>query len=154
MTSPTLATMLRTRAEGTLDTLPYGKLMGLTFRHEDDDIHIHMPFALGLIGAPGRLHGGAIAGLLEIAALARVITALPQAEHWPRIRPITLTVDFMRGGTPEPATASAEITRLGRRIVNVTTRAWQSDPTKPIAAANVNFLLDYPAAKGSEPPEA
>lgn len=146
MTSPTLATTLRTAAQGSLDSLPYGKLMGLTFQKHGDDIHLHMPFAPSLIGAPARLHGGAIAGLLEIAALARVITALPQADHWPRIRPITITVDFMREGAPEATTASAEITRLGRRIVNVTTRAWQSDPTRAIASANVNFLLDYPAA--------
>lgn len=149
MTSPTLAAMLRTQSEGVLDTLPYGKLMGLSFHHEGGDIHLHMPFALGLVGAPGRLHGGAIAGLLEIAALARVITALPDAEKWPRIRPITITVDFMREGAPEPTCATAEITRLGRRVVNVTTRAWQADRTKPIAAANVNFLLDYPDIKNN-----
>lgn len=144
MTSNTLATSLREDAEGRLDQLPYGRLLDLRFRSVGDEVHIFMPYADALVGAPGRLHGGAIAGLLEIAALARVITALPDAARWPRIRPVTITVDFMREGAPGETTASAEVTRLGRRIANVAVRAWQADRAKPIAGANVNFLLDYP----------
>ncbi|GGI76453.1 hypothetical protein GCM10007973_11660 [Polymorphobacter multimanifer] len=144
MTSAGLAALLRTQPHGRLDALPYGKLLDLAFERVADEFHLTMPFAIGLVGAPGRLHGGAIAGLLEIAALARVITALPDADAAPRIRPVTITVDFMREGAPQLTTATAEITRLGRRIVNVSARAWQADRAKPIAAANVNFLVDYP----------
>jgi hypothetical protein len=38
------------------------------------------------------------------------------------------------------------VTRLGRRIVNVSSLAWQYDRSRPIAAANINFLLDWPEA--------
>lgn len=144
MTSTALAASLRSQREGRLDQLPYGRLLDLRFQKQGDEVHLLMPFAIGLVGAPGRLHGGAIAGLMEIAALARVITALPDAERWPRIRPVTITVDFMREGSPNETLASAEVTRLGRRIANVAVRAWQADRAKPIAGANVNFLLDYP----------
>lgn len=146
MTSQTLAASLRADAHGRLDQLPYGRLLDLSFEKSGDEVHLLMPFAPGLVGAPGRLHGGAIAGLLEIAALARVITALPDGQTLPRIRPITITVDFMREGTPIKTIAAAEITRLGRRIANVAVRAWQTDRAKPIAGANVNFLLDFPDA--------
>ncbi len=145
MTSTGLAALLRTQPHGRLDALPYGRLLDLAFEREGEEIHLTMPFAIGLVGAPGRLHGGAIAGLLEIAALARVITKLPATEASPRIRPVTITVDFMREGAPLLTTATAEVTRLGRRIVNVAARAWQADRSKPIAAANVNFLIDCPA---------
>jgi acyl-coenzyme A thioesterase PaaI-like protein len=57
---------------------------------------------------------------------------------------VTVTVDFMREGTPIDTFAAAEVTRLGRRIVNVSSRAWQYDRSRPIAAANLNFLLDWP----------
>ncbi|WP_416907446.1 MAG: PaaI family thioesterase [Polymorphobacter sp.] len=146
MTSRSLASSLRSDAEGRLDQLPYGRLLDLSFRKSGDEVWLSMPYADALVGAPGRLHGGAIAGLLEIAALARVITALPETDRSPRIRPVTITVDFMREGTPAETIASAEITRLGRRIANVVVRAWQADRTRPIAGANVNFLIDYPDA--------
>ena len=60
------------------------------------------------------------------------------------LRPVTLTVDFMREGTPVDTHAAAEITRLGRRIANVAARAWQFERARPIAAANINFLIDWP----------
>jgi uncharacterized protein (TIGR00369 family) len=144
MTSRSLATSLRADLQGRLDQLPYGRMLDLSFEKRGDEVWLMMPYADGLVGAPGRLHGGAIAGLLEIAALARVITSLPESERSPRIRPVTITVDFMREGAPAATIACAEITRLGRRIANVAVRAWQAERGRPIAGANVNFLIDYP----------
>jgi acyl-coenzyme A thioesterase PaaI-like protein len=59
---------------------------------------------------------------------------------------VTVTVDFMREGSPIDTHAAATVTRLGRRIVNVSSLAWQYDRSRPIAAANINFLLDWPEA--------
>jgi uncharacterized protein (TIGR00369 family) len=128
------------------DTLTETAALDLRFDQDDDEVRLVMPFSIGLVGAPGRIHGGALAGLLEIAGLAAVIVAQPDATRMPRIRPVTVTVDFMREGTPIDTFAAAEITRLGRRIVNVSSRAWQYDRSRPIAAANINFLLDWPQA--------
>ncbi|GGE11638.1 hypothetical protein GCM10011529_17440 [Polymorphobacter glacialis] len=146
MTSLALARALRDERHGRLDMLPYAKALDLRFEQDDDEVRVVMPFAIGLVGAPGRLHGGALAGLLEIAGLAAVIIAQPDADRMPRIRPITVTVDFMREGTPVETFAAGEVTRLGRRIVNVAARAWQYERGRPIAAANLNFLLDWPEA--------
>ena len=152
MTSMALARALRHERHGRLDMLPYARLLDLRFEQDDDEVRLIMPFSIGLVGAPGRLHGGAIAGLLEIAGLAAVIAAqarhsLADAERMPRLRPVTVTADFMREGTPVDTIAAAEVTRLGRRIINVSSRAWQFDRGRPIAMANINFLADWPDAE-------
>lgn len=101
-----------------------------------------MPFHEDVIGRPGYLHGGAIAGLLEFAAF----TALARAIGDPAVvtKPITVSVDYMRGGTARDTFASAEIQRLGSRVANVEAFAWQTERSKLIAAARVNFLLERP----------
>jgi len=144
MTSLALATALRHDRHGRLDMLPYARVLDLSFERDDDETRLLMPFAPGLIGAPGRLHGGTLAGLLEMAALAAIIVALPDDGRVPRLRPVTITVDFMREGTPVDNHAAAEITRLGRRVANVSARAWQFERARPIAGANINFLIDWP----------
>jgi uncharacterized protein (TIGR00369 family) len=125
-----------------MDTLPpYAQLLGLsTIRDEGGDLLWLMPFREEVVGRPGFLHGGAIAGLLEFAALGTLYEALGSAEGV-SVKPINVTVDFMRGGTDHDTFASAVITRLGKRVANVEAHAWQRDRTKPIAAAKMNLLL-------------
>ncbi len=101
-----------------------------------------MPNHNGVIGRPGFLHGGAIAGLCEFAAFAALRDALDGEPV--TMKPITVTVDYMRGGKLEETRARAEIIRLGRRIANLEVRAWQEDETRPIAVARLNFLLERP----------
>jgi uncharacterized protein (TIGR00369 family) len=103
---------------------------------------MRMPAHDGVVGRPGFLHGGAIAGLLEFTAFAALRAALGQEEAV--IKPITVTVDYMRGGKLEETTARAEIIRLGQRIANLEVRAWQDDEHAPIAMARLNFLLERP----------
>ena len=106
-----------------------------------------MPFHEDVVGRPGYLHGGAIAGLLEFAAF----TTLARAIGDPAVvmKPITVTVDYMRGGTARDTFATAEIQRLGSRIANVEATAWQSERSSPIASARLNFLLDRRQANGA-----
>jgi acyl-coenzyme A thioesterase PaaI-like protein len=59
-------------------------------------------------------------------------------------KPITVTVDYMRGGTRQDTYAEAVIERLGKRMANVEAFAWQGEPGRPIASARINFLLDRP----------
>ena len=47
---------------------PYGRLLGLRPDHDRDTRRFVMPFHDDVVGRPGFLHGGAIAGLLEFAA--------------------------------------------------------------------------------------
>lgn len=106
-----------------------------------DGMRVTMPFADGLMGRPGFLHGGAISGLLENTAWVTVLTALPDDA---KIKPISVTVDFLRGGAPTETHAEAQIVRLGRRIANVLVTAWQDDRAKPIATANLKMMIERP----------
>ena len=120
---------------------PYAALLGLrTDRTADGELIWIMPFAEQVVGRPGFLHGGAIAGLLEFAALGTLYDQL-DADERVTLKPINVTVDFMRGGTDHDTFAAATIARLGNRIANVEARAWQQDRTRPIAAARMNLLI-------------
>ena len=57
------------------------------------------------------------------------------------VKPINVSVDFMRGGVDHDTFAAAVITRLGNRVANVEAHAWQQDRARPIAAARMNLLL-------------
>lgn len=98
-----------------------------------------MPFHADVTGRPGYLHGGAIAGLLEFAAYATLRHAM--GERQTGMKPITVTVDYMRGGGPRDTFAAATVERLGSRIANVEAYAWQTERSAPIASAQMNFLL-------------
>jgi acyl-coenzyme A thioesterase PaaI-like protein len=145
MTTLDWANALRASGRGErIDSLPYAAKLGVLADHDGSDFKLVMPFQDSLIGSPGRLHGGAIAGLLELSALAAVLLALPEDETLPGLKPVTVTVDFMREGALRDTFAAGTITRLGRRIANVRAVAWQYDYSRPIAAANINFVLDRP----------
>ena len=102
---------------------------------------IMMPFAQKVQGRPGFLHGGAISGLLEMAAVAAIAHALRERSDAARFKQVNVTVDFMRGGNPQPSYAVGTITRIGRTMANVEARAWQDDPDKLMATATLHYLL-------------
>ena len=120
---------------------PYAQLLGLIVEHDADGSPVlMMPFATDVIGRPGFLHGGAISGLMEMAAIVALQSALAD-EGGGEIKPINVTVDFMRGGRDKPTRSRGIVTRLGTRVANVEATAWQDDPAKPIAAARMNYLI-------------
>jgi len=120
---------------------PYAELLALSVETAADGAPLLvMPFADDVVGRPGFLHGGAIGGLLEMAAIVAVQDAL-EAEGGGRIKPITVTVDYMRGGREKPTRAQGVVTRLGTRVANVEAIAWQDDRARPIAAARMNYLV-------------
>ncbi|MDQ3075058.1 MAG: PaaI family thioesterase [Pseudomonadota bacterium] len=124
---------------------PYARLLDLRIVTHDDGDLVVMPFGDDVLGRPGFLHGGAIAGLLEFAAFNALASAL--GEERATMKPVTITVDYMRGGAERlgDTYATALIERLGKRIANVEAFAWQQDRAKPIAAARINFLIDREA---------
>ena len=60
------------------------------------------------------------------------------------MKPITVTVDYMRPAGHHDTHASAEVQRLGTNIANVEAFAWQGQRDEPVASARLNFLLDRP----------
>ena len=118
---------------------PYADLLGLTV-DADDEAMLMMPFGDAVLGRPGFLHGGAISGLMEMAAIVALYDALA-GEGGGEVKPVNVTVDFMRGGRDKPTRSRGIVTRLGTRVANVEATAWQDDPAKPIAAARMNYLI-------------
>lgn len=120
---------------------PYAETLGITSHRTDDGIlRFVMPFGDSVLGRPGYLHGGAIAGLLEFAALGALYDALGTREGV-TVKPINVTVQYMRGGTNHDTFAGAVVTRLGNRVANVEAHAWQQESDKPIASAQMNVLI-------------
>ena len=120
---------------------PYARFLGIRAeRSESGELLFVMPFADVVLGRPGYLHGGAIAGLLEFAAFGALYEALGDRTGM-TVKPVNVTVQYMRGGTQHDTFAAAQVTRLGNRVANVEAHAWQLDRGKPIAAAQLNVLL-------------
>jgi uncharacterized protein (TIGR00369 family) len=131
--------------------VPFTAFLGIAIEAEPDDgplsrggptrgLRARMTFADHLVGNPTipALHGGAIASLLETAAIAVVLW-----ESAPEVlpQPVTLTFDYLRSARPADVFAVARIVRQGRRVCTVRTVAWQDDRDKPIATANATLLL-------------
>jgi acyl-coenzyme A thioesterase PaaI-like protein len=91
-----------------MDDIPYAAFLGVTAVDGDPTL-LSLPYADSVIGRPGFLHGGAIGGFLEVASIVALRHALG-IESDARIKPINLTVDFMRGGRDKPTFARGIVT--------------------------------------------
>ena len=116
---------------------PFARTMGFgSERDSEGRLVLTMAFETNKMGRPGFLHGGAIAGMLEAVAFTTLAEAL-DADDTARIKPINVTVNYLRGGRDAVTHARATIERLGRRVANVEAIAWQDDPENPIAIAHI-----------------
>jgi uncharacterized protein (TIGR00369 family) len=120
---------------------PYAQTMGfVTSRDDKGHLILAMPWSDAVRGRPGFVHGGALAGLLETVAYMTLTEALGE-DDTPKIKPISVTVSFMRGARERATNARATIERLGKRIANVEVIGWQDDPEKPVAMAQLTIML-------------
>ena len=123
---------------------PFARWLGIRL-HVDGKMV--MPFSPKIIGNPmlPAIHGGMTGAFLETTAIMGVtrelgITALP--------KPIGLTINYLRSGRALDSYASAAIVKQGLRVVAFEAKAWQDDPSKPIATAFGHFMLRRTAAQG------
>ncbi len=121
---------------------PYAQLLQCRLEALDGETIITIPFHDDVVGRPGYLHGGAIAGLLEIAAFTALARQIDDSTV--AMKPITVTVDYMRPADDHETHASAVVQRLGASIANVEAFAWQQNRGEPVASARLNFLLERP----------
>lgn len=123
-----------------LAVIPYAGFLGLSATIVDGQLRSTLKYSDHLIGDSSipALHGGTLGALLESTAIFTVLWA-SDAARLPKT--INLTVDYLRSGRARDTYATATIEKEGRRVVNVRAVAWQDDPERPIASANVHFLL-------------
>ena len=121
---------------------PYAQGLGLSVERVEGRMPvIAMPFGQRVEGRPGYLHGGSSSGLLEIAGFTALQTHLALQDRAAKLKPVNVTVQFLRGARSETTYAVGRVTRAGGRTANVDIEAWQSDRTKPVATAVMNFIL-------------
>ncbi len=127
---------------------PYARSLGIALDHWDEGAPIlRVEFSEAVLGRPGALHGGAISGLLETAGYGVLRAALAKAERKVELKPVNITVQFLRSGREKPSYAAGRIVKLGRRTANISVEAWQDDAAKPIASAVMNIVMrDLPEA--------
>ena len=127
------------RLVGYFEAMPFAQYMGFSVRIEDGQLISHLPYRPDLIGNPvlPALHGGAIGAFLELAAMAQ-LKLLSQSS--PSVKPINISVQYLRPGKPMPVFASARLNRFGRTIANLDVIAWQDSEKTIIASLQAHFL--------------
>ncbi len=129
---------------------PYAALLGVTVADAAVDERsgptLSMPFDNRVEGRPGALHGGATAGLIELAANTAIAAAATHADEPFHVKPIGVTIDYLRPGLSAVTFARGRVTRVGRRVATVFVEAWQDDADAPIALARVHMLVVRDAA--------
>lgn len=121
---------------------PYATALGIHIYREEDGMPVlAVDFSDRMMGRPGFLHGGAMSGLMEMAAVAALRAEMERRGETMRLKPVNVQVEFMRGGTQQVTYALGNVTRAGRRVALVNAEAWQDDRKKPIALAQMKILL-------------
>lgn len=123
-----------------IELIPYAHFLGITFAETEAGLIFKLPFMQRNIGNTilPALHGGAIAGFMENAAIMHLM--------WTRAsldvpKNIDFTIDYILSGRPQDTYAQCQVTRLGKRVANVQIEAWQSNRNSPIAIARSHFKL-------------
>lgn len=120
--------------------VPYAKLIGMQGMSIGDELLFILPASENNIGNPTlpAIHGGCIGGFMENAAIFHVLATI-DTERIPKV--VDFSLDYLRPGRFRDTYASCEVVRQGRKVVNVTVRAWQTTRSEPIANARTHLLL-------------
>jgi uncharacterized protein (TIGR00369 family) len=123
-----------------IDSIPYARFLGFSLQRDGDDVIGRLAENKGLVGnfTVDAIHGGVISALLELTAMCQLMT-VAEIVRVPKI--VNFTVDYLRMAQTGELFARAVVTRHGRRLANVQATAYQRDPSKPVAVANLHFLL-------------
>lgn len=131
-------TLLRAR-------LPYSRFLDVQVVLENGLPRFRMPYRPSLVGNASlpALHGGAVAGFIENAALLHLLLILDEAKV---PKTIDLSIDYLRPAQAQDTHAACEVVRQGRRVALVQVRAWQdetghSGKTREVALARGHYLL-------------
>lgn len=125
--------------------VPYAAFLDVQVALANGAPRFRLPFRPSLIGNPAlpALHGGAVAGFMENAALLHLLLLLAE----PKVpKAIDFSVDYLRSANAVDAHAACEVARQGRRVAQVQIRCWQDEAghpgrTREIALGRAHFLL-------------
>ncbi len=119
---------------------PYARALGMAIeRMELGAPLLACDYSDRAAGRPGFWHGGALAGLLEMAAVTAVEAEVGVALE--RLKPVNVTVQYLRGAPANRIYATGRVVRAGRRLVQVNAELWQDDREHLLATAQMNVIL-------------
>lgn len=121
--------------------IPYARLIGIQVMRLGEEMVFHLPMDRDNIGNPilPALHGGVLAGFMELSAMLQLMVSM-NSPSFPKI--IDFSVDYLRAGLSRDTYARCQIWRQGRRVGNVAITAWQTRSEEPVATARAHFKLD------------
>ncbi|NUT80349.1 MULTISPECIES: PaaI family thioesterase [Pseudomonas] len=127
-----------------LASIPYAQLIGVECTRQGDDLLFRLPANKDNIGNPllPAIHGGVIAGFMELAAAVHLLIATG-TPGIPKI--IDFSLDYLRTGQFRDTYAKCQVWRQGRRVANVAITAWQDVEAEPIATARAHFKIKEPS---------
>ncbi len=130
----------RSIVEGFIVGSPFGRALGIvTEGVEADRVRVRLPYREAVTTVGDMVHGGAIAGLVDVAATA-ACWASPSVDPSARGTTIGFTVNYLNAGRGQDLTATAEVIQRGKSIsiCEVTVRG--TDDTL-VARAVVTYKL-------------
>ncbi|MGE8169375.1 PaaI family thioesterase [Pseudomonas putida] len=138
-----------------LALIPYAGLIGIECQRQGDDLLFRLPASPDNVGNPllPALHGGVIAGFMELAAELYLLI-YSDSVSIPKI--IDFSIDYLRAGHLRDTYAQCQLWRQGRRVTNVAVTAWQGESQEPIATARAHFKIEpqKPLKSSGQPPSA
>ena len=125
-----------------LESLPHNAKLGIrTVEIERGRCSTYIECRPELIGDPGRgmLHGGVVTSLLDATAGAAVYSSLPPETP---LATLDMRIDYLKSTEPgKRLYATAEVSRLTRRIAFVRASAYQDDPDNEVALCAASFMI-------------
>lgn len=132
------------RVSGDYETLvqaiPFARFLGLRIVDAGAGRHYVMPYRAAHIGNATKpaLHGGTVAGVLELAMQLETLISQTQ----PRLPdPVDFTIDYWRSAGPADCHVEARVIRVGRAVAQVQAECWQDDRQRPVAFARCGFVM-------------
>lgn len=123
-----------------IEQVPYAKLIGMQAFYIGDELVFKLPALDSNIGNPTlpAIHGGCIGGFMELAAGFYVLNEIA-CVRIPKV--VDFSLDYLRPGRFRDTYCRCQVVRQGRKVVNVSVSAWQTQEHEPIANARTHLLL-------------
>lgn len=133
-------------AQVLVDALPYARFLGMRAVEIDGEPGFHLPPRDSNVGNPvlPAIHGGAVGGFMEMAAVVTLLMEIDQSKLAGPLRVpklVDFSVDYLRAARLVDTYASCEVARQGRRMANVVVRIWQESRDQPMATARSHYVL-------------
>jgi uncharacterized protein (TIGR00369 family) len=134
---------IRQLLERAIVASPYGRLLGVACDAvEEDRVAVRLPYRTDVTTIGDLVHGGAIAGLVDVAATA-ACWASPAVKPGSRGTTIGFTIHFLAAARAQDLVADARVIQRGGSICVVEVDVRSADGTS-VSRATVTYKLSPP----------